>query len=100
MTIYRDGYELERAARKDYEARGWFVVRSGGSKGVADLVAIELGDDGSPAVHLVQCKLDGYLLPAERKQLQGVADSIGAWAYVAYWHKPGRAARTVAFREA
>lgn len=38
-TNYRRGYDLERRLRKRLEAKGWFVIRSAGSKTPVDLVA-------------------------------------------------------------
>lgn len=37
---YARGAAYERAVRKVYEARGFYVVRSAGSKGIVDLVAL------------------------------------------------------------
>ena len=92
MTNYRNGYELERAARQYLEQAGYFVVRAGGSKGVADLVAL------SPyEALLVQCKLDGYVPPGERAALVNMAGYLGAEALIGSWHKVGRTARRVRF---
>ena len=43
QTNYRKGYDLEQKARRELEARGYYVVRSAGSHGAVDLVA--LADD-------------------------------------------------------
>ena len=51
MNRYRAGRAKEYAARKDLEHRGGYVIRSAGSKGLVDLVAIFLG-----VVWLVQVK--------------------------------------------
>lgn len=91
---YRRGSDLERAARKELEANGYFVIRSAGSKGPADLVALKRGE-----ALLVQCKLDGYLTPGDRVVFRSVTMVLGATALVARWHKEGHAARTVAFEE-
>lgn len=91
MTNYRHGADLERAVKKLFEANGYYVIKSGGSKGPADLVALKRGE-----TVLVQCKLDGYLLPKDRKDLWCLAQSVGARnAVVASWRKEGRAARQV-----
>jgi Holliday junction resolvase len=101
---YRGGYELERAVRKDYEARGWFVVRAGGSKGPADLVAIQPGQTDCfvdiSVVELVQCKADGKITKTEAFNLSALAETLAATARVAFWVKEGRAARTVGYKEA
>lgn len=90
MTNYRNGYELERAAKRLLEDNGYYVVRAAGSKGAADLVALKRGE-----VVLVQCKLDGYLLPREREKFGVLADTLAAFGCVASWEKEGRTARTV-----
>jgi len=93
---YRRGADLERAAKHHLEDNGYYVIKSAGSKGVADLVAIKPGE-----TLLVQCKRpkDGYLLPAERVALRQLALRLGAVPLAGYWYKQGRAARKPAFRE-
>lgn len=53
MTNYSRGATFERKIKKEYEGDGWYVIRSAGSRGPVDLVAIhwQLG------VELIQCKL-------------------------------------------
>ena len=94
MSRYDGGADLERAAKKVLEDSGYYVIRSAGSKGVADLAALKRGE-----VLLVQCKTDGRIDPAGRVALRTVAIPLGATCLVARWYKPGRAARTVAFDE-
>lgn len=94
MSRYDGGADLERAAKKLLEDNGYYVIRSAGSKGAVDLVALKPGE-----VLLVQCKTDGYVTPAERIVLRKLALSVVATALVACWYKPGRAARVVAFGE-
>jgi len=53
---YRRGADLERAAKHYLEDNGYYVIKSAGSKGIADLVGIKPGE-----ILYVQCKLDGYL---------------------------------------
>jgi len=89
---YRAGLVLEHATRHELEADGYYVVRSAGSKGSADLVALKPGE-----VLLVQCKLDGRMTPAERASFAELADRLGVLSLVARWHKEGTAARTVRF---
>ncbi len=50
---YLAGANFERKVKKQLEAEGCLVIRSAGSKGVADLVAIKEGRNV-----LVQCKTD------------------------------------------
>jgi len=91
---YRRGADLERAAKHYLEDNGYYVIKSAGSKGIADLVAIKPGE-----TLYVQCKLDGYLTPAERVSFRQAALTSGAAPIVARWVKEGRAARTLGFRE-
>jgi len=37
---YNKGAGYERKLKREYEMKGWFVIRSAGSKGPADLIAI------------------------------------------------------------
>lgn len=53
MTNYTRGAAYEYAVKRELERQGCFVVRSAGSHGPADLVA--LTPDGK--VLLIQCKL-------------------------------------------
>lgn len=70
------GRRVEHAIRDDLIARGFYVVRSAGSKGRVDLVAI-----GAGVVLLVQCKRNAAALrPAERDALRELAE----WADHAY----------------
>jgi len=91
---YRRGADLERAAKHYLEDNGYYVIKSAGSKGAADLAAFKPGE-----ILFVQCKLDGYLTPAERVKFWQAAVASGAVAVAACWIKEGRAARTLSFRE-
>ena len=42
---YKRSRKREYLVQKKYESEGWFVVRSAGSHGVADLIAIRLAAD-------------------------------------------------------
>ncbi|MEM7821456.1 MAG: restriction endonuclease [Candidatus Aenigmatarchaeota archaeon] len=48
---YVNGVNFERRIKKDFENKGYFVIRSAGSKSPIDLVAIK---EGIPV--LIQCK--------------------------------------------
>jgi Holliday junction resolvase len=52
MSHYRKGSDFERLVKHWLEGEGYFVVRSAGSHGPVDLVAIK----GSSPTLLVQCK--------------------------------------------
>ena len=93
---YRRGADLERAVKKDLEANGYYVIKSGGSKGLADLAAFKPGE-----ILFVQCKrpASGYLAPAERIAFRQLALRLGVVPLAGYWAKKGRAARRVAYYE-
>lgn len=58
MSNYRKGASFERQVRNFLEERGMLVIRSAGSKGLADLVALEEDYDlcGGTRVWLIQVK--------------------------------------------
>jgi Holliday junction resolvase len=80
------GDYFERQARDALQARGWYVVRSAGSLGIADLVALRVGS--TPM--LVSCKLSGRIGPAERLALLDTAATSGARAVVAMRPRAGK----------
>lgn len=93
MSKYRLGADLERAAKAALEADGYYVIKSAGSKGIADLIALKIGE-----VLVVQCKLDGYLLPMDRVKTILLAARLAAVPVVAMWVPTGpRGGRTVGF---
>jgi Holliday junction resolvase len=75
----RRGDYFERQTRAALEAVGWFVVRTAGSLGVADLVALQA--DFRPL--LVSCKISGRIDPGEREALITAAEMAGARPIVA-----------------
>lgn len=79
------GDYFERRTRAALEADGWLVVRSAGSLGVADLVALKAGH----TTRLVNCKLTHYLPPKQRRDLIAAAETAGAMAILAWSEKPG-----------
>lgn len=82
VTRYEQGRALEHRVRDLLVDLGFLVIRSAGSKSVADLVALpRLGRTpewvpGGP--WLVQCKRGGVLGPAEWNQLLSEALSVSA----------------------
>jgi Holliday junction resolvase len=68
------GDYFERQTRDVFTDAGWLVVRSAGSLGPADLVALRAGH---PPV-IVSCKISGRLSYAERAELADLADAAGA----------------------
>jgi Holliday junction resolvase len=74
MTAYRRGVHFENRVRRDFESRGWWVIRAAGSHGPADLVALKVGE---PPL-LIQCKADSRPHKHEGLGLAALAKSIGA----------------------
>jgi Holliday junction resolvase len=69
----RNGTVRENRVKELLEDDGYFVVRSAGSGGVADLVALKRGQ-----VLLIQVKSEAYLGPAGWNGLWFTALNIGA----------------------
>ncbi|MHC1577720.1 MAG: restriction endonuclease [Candidatus Methanospirareceae archaeon] len=75
MTHYARGAAFERRVRRLLEEDGWFVVRSAGSRGAVDLIALrERGN--VQRVRLISCKLNGYVPPAERERLRKLKEEL------------------------
>lgn len=77
-TGYQLGYSFERRVLSILEGMGYFVTRSSGSKGLADLVAVRKG-----SVLFVQCKRSGKIPSSEWNALYELAIAHGADAVVA-----------------
>ena len=77
--MYRKGRALEYAVKRHLEEQGYFVVRSAGSRGPADLVALKNGE-----ILLIQCKKDGHLSKDEAYELLEAARVAGGKAVLAY----------------
>ena len=59
VTNYQRGVIIERRAQAELEALGYLVIRSAGSKGPVDLVAIPTGTLvalGDSEIRVIQCK--------------------------------------------
>lgn len=65
MTPRSRGDYFERQTRTALTDDGWIVIRSAGSLGAADLVAMRAGR----APLLISCKVSGRIGRAERKRL-------------------------------
>lgn len=78
------GDRFERACVERLRVAGFLVIRSAGSHGPADLVALR--SDRAPA--LVQCKLGGAMTKYARAQFLETAVNVGAVAVIA--SKPER----------
>lgn len=64
MTGYQQGVRVERAVIADLTANGYQCIRAASSKGVADVVAVKVGQ-----VLLVNCKRTKMPGPIERADL-------------------------------
>jgi Holliday junction resolvase len=85
-TNYRTGVRLEYRAIDLLSRRGWYVLRSAGSHGVADLVALS-PDDGHAV--LVQCKT-GRLKHEDWQRLRETAIRYHAVPVIAAWNDTRR----------
>ena len=90
MTHYSRGAAFERLVKADLEKRGYLVVRSAGSHGVADLVAVPGDDCAGGATLLVQCKTSGRMSPKERQEMTATSMNYDALAVRAWRPKRGR----------
>jgi Holliday junction resolvase len=79
------GDYFERRTRAALENAAYVVVRSAGSLGPADLVALK---GGAPPM-LISCKMSGHLPRQELVALLDVAQDAGAMPVLAQRHKPG-----------
>jgi len=86
MNNYRRGYAFELRVKRSLEKRGYFVVRSSGSHGPADLLAVS--KDGK--VLAIQCKLDGYIPPKEFRKLLALSTRYPVVAYLASKNEKGK----------
>lgn len=81
MTRYSRGADFERRVKSDLQKHGWLVVRSAGSHGEVDLMAMgpELTDRA-----LIQCKRDGRMSLEDRRGLESLGDAFSALPILAY----------------
>jgi len=91
MNNRKRGDYFERQTRADLEKRGWVVIRSAGSLGPADLVALH----HSRPPMFVACKINGYMRPHERRELRRFATMAGSLPVLAWRKQPG----VVGYRE-
>lgn len=83
-SFYKRGATFEYRCKAYLEKHGFFVIRSGGSHGIADLVAIRMGE-----VLMIQCKANNKALPPQEwNDLYREARRVGATPIHAY--KVGR----------
>lgn len=78
QSMYRYGRAFEYQVRDDLKKRGYFALRSPGSRTPIDILAIAPG-----IVLFVQCKRNSSLPPSEWNELHDLAASVGAVAVLA-----------------
>jgi Holliday junction resolvase len=86
MTNYSRGYAFELKVWKDLQRNGYFIVRSGGSRGPVDLIAVAPG----PEVLFIQCKRDGRLSIEDRRDLYNLGMAFNATPILAYRDDDGQ----------
>jgi len=82
-THYKRGRALEYRVQESLRSQGYLVIRSSGSHGPADLVALRPHPDArkkAPDVLLVQCKRNGRMSPGERSELAWIAERLNCRA--------------------
>lgn len=99
-TNYQRGADFERKVRDHlmFDLDATYVVRSAGSRGIADLVAFFQGIDSEydngpavfPQVWLVQVKRDGKITPEDLELLRSLAAETGCDAWLAMPEANGR----------
>lgn len=105
MSRYDAGRDLEYRVRDMLTAAGYLVVRSAGSKGIVDLVALPRIDSpayGALSAPLaVQCKRGGVLPRAEWNRLVTEALSVSAVPVLATYtpRQPIQLWRLLAFKD-
>jgi len=83
LTNYDRGARAEREARDFLEEAGWLVIRSAGSKGAFDLVAI-----GGWGTRLIQVK-NRPATKVEIRELEQAARSVPESVRVEMWVRQG-----------
>ncbi len=81
----RKGISFERSVVKKLRRQGYYAMRAAGSFGVFDVLAVNKEE-----VLGVQCKINGKLTKAERKQLILTGKEYGITPCIAYRRKKGK----------
>jgi len=82
---YRKGHRWELKVKKMWEAKGFVVYRSAGSKGAADLIALRDGQ-----IVLIQVKVNSKPSCSEVAKLLKEAKKCKATALVVVWNSKKR----------
>ncbi len=77
--LKRKGLDFERKIKKIFEEKGYYVVRSAGSRGVADLVALNKEEK-----LLIACKKTGNLTVNAKNRLVETAKKINGTPILAF----------------
>ena len=100
-AMYRAGEDLAREIKARLEKDGYYVMKSGGSRGIVDLIALKPGE-----TLLIQAKKQGRISPADRARLTETARDrrppclcCKVTPLVAAWTKNGRDARRPGYAE-
>jgi len=87
-TNYQKGRNFEYRVKKYLEEKGFFVVRSAGSHGIFDLIAVETyGEPDDYSEHLVygiQCRVDGKTKKEEVEKMKEIYWKYGIIPIIAY----------------
>lgn len=84
MTQYQNGTRFELRVKKQLEEDGYLVVRSAGSKGRVDLIAMKQGEHVG-----IQAKTSGQISPAEWNEFFAACRAAGLIPVIA--ERAGRA---------
>lgn len=84
MTAKKKGSDFERLIKKKLQQKGYFVIRSPGSKGPFDLIAItpknhlnDLRLFPGPHILAIQCKIKGKISETEKQKILEISQKYG-----------------------
>jgi len=83
---YVKGRRLEYDCMDYLKGKGYYTIRSYGSHGVFDIIAIPPTNDKGIFNYplLIQCKTNNYLSPLERMTLQKSSEIYQGWVVICY----------------
>jgi len=74
---YKNGAARERRIMKKLEKEGWFCIRSAGSHGPIDIIAMRQNHLlGVLEIRFIQSKKTGYLDPQERMEKEALEKKL------------------------
>jgi len=79
---YVKGRNFEYRVRDHLRKDGYVVLRQAKST-FPDLYAIKLNSERQHDIRIVECRVDGYLSPSERRDLLQLANRVRATAMIA-----------------